>query len=144
MERRTDRSSRLEVFCKKGVLKNFAKFSGKHLCQGLFFNKVAGLRPASLLIKKGLWHRYFFWEFWEIFTNTLFYRTPLITYRFSKTLENTYEGVQFSKAAELQPATLLNINSLIDTKQWFQSGIHKNLPHSFNLFDKCRQLFMFK
>ena len=26
----------------KGVLKNFAKFTGKHLCQSLFFNKVAG------------------------------------------------------------------------------------------------------
>ena len=33
-----------EVFYKKGVLKNFAKFTGKHLCQSLFFNKVAGLR----------------------------------------------------------------------------------------------------
>ena len=31
------------VFCKKGVLRNFAKFTGKHLCQSLFFNKVAGL-----------------------------------------------------------------------------------------------------
>ena len=28
-----------EVFYKKGVLKNFAKFARKHLCQGLFFNK---------------------------------------------------------------------------------------------------------
>ena len=28
---------------KKGVLKNFAKFTGKHLCHSLFFNKVAGL-----------------------------------------------------------------------------------------------------
>ena len=37
-----DRSSRLEVFCKKSVLRNFAKFTGKHLCQSLFFNKVAG------------------------------------------------------------------------------------------------------
>ena len=27
----------LEVFCKKGVLSNFAKFTGKHLCQSLFF-----------------------------------------------------------------------------------------------------------
>ena len=26
------KSSRLEVFCKKGVLKNFAKLTGKHLC----------------------------------------------------------------------------------------------------------------
>ena len=26
-----------EVFCKKGVLENFAKFTGKHLYQRLFF-----------------------------------------------------------------------------------------------------------
>ena len=36
------RSSRPEVFCKKGVLRNFGKFTGKHLlCQSLYFNKVA-------------------------------------------------------------------------------------------------------
>ena len=28
---------------KKGVLKNFAKCTGRHLCHGLFFNKVGGL-----------------------------------------------------------------------------------------------------
>ena len=33
------RSTRPEVFCKKGVLRNFAKFTGKHLCQSLFFSK---------------------------------------------------------------------------------------------------------
>ena len=32
-----------EVFCKKGVLKNFAKFSRKHLHQSIFLNNVAGL-----------------------------------------------------------------------------------------------------
>ena len=32
-----------EVFYKKGVLKNFAKLTGKHLYGRLFFNKVAGL-----------------------------------------------------------------------------------------------------
>ena len=36
----------LEVFCGKGVLRNFAKFTGKHLCQSFFLNKVAGLRPV--------------------------------------------------------------------------------------------------
>ena len=36
------RSSRPEVFCKKFVLTNFAKFTGKHLCQSLFFGKIAG------------------------------------------------------------------------------------------------------
>ena len=41
---------------KKGVLKNFAKFTGKHLCQSLFLNKVAGLRSATLF-QKSLWHR---------------------------------------------------------------------------------------
>ena len=46
------RSSRPEVFCKKGVLRNFTKFAGKHLCQSSFFHKVAGLRPATLL-KRG-------------------------------------------------------------------------------------------
>ena len=29
---------------RKGVLRNFAKFTGKHLCQSLLFNKVADLR----------------------------------------------------------------------------------------------------
>ena len=43
------RSSRPEVFCKKGVLRNFAKFTGKHLCHSLFFNK-------NTLLKKRLWH----------------------------------------------------------------------------------------
>ena len=43
---------------KKGALRNFAKFTEKHLCQGLFFNTVAGLRPATL-IKKRLWHKCF-------------------------------------------------------------------------------------
>ena len=38
------RSSRSEVFCKKGALKNFAKFTRKHPCQRPFLNKVAGLQ----------------------------------------------------------------------------------------------------
>ena len=32
---------------KKGFLKYFAKFTGKHLCQSLFFNKVVGLRSCE-------------------------------------------------------------------------------------------------
>ena len=32
------------MLCKKAVLRNFAKFTGKHMCQSLVFNKVAGLR----------------------------------------------------------------------------------------------------
>ena len=36
------RSSLTEVFCKKVLLEISQKFTGKHLCQSLFFNKVAG------------------------------------------------------------------------------------------------------
>ena len=34
------RSSRSEVFCKKDVLKDFAKFTGKHLCESFFLKSL--------------------------------------------------------------------------------------------------------
>ena len=37
------RSSHRRCSIEKGVSENFAKFAGKHLCQSIFFNKVAGL-----------------------------------------------------------------------------------------------------
>ena len=43
-------SSRLEVFCKKGIFKNFAKFTGKHLYRSHFFNKVKSLRYRCFLV----------------------------------------------------------------------------------------------
>ena len=52
------RSSHQRCSIIKGVLRNFTKFTGKHLRQSLFFNKVAGLRPATLF-KKSPWHRCF-------------------------------------------------------------------------------------
>ena len=33
---------------KRDVLKNFSKFTGKHLWQSLFFNKVAGLQVSTV------------------------------------------------------------------------------------------------
>ena len=64
------------MFCKKGIIGNFAKFTGKQLWQSLFFDKVAGLRPATSL-KKRLWHRRFPLNFVK-FLNTFSYRTPLV------------------------------------------------------------------
>ena len=92
------RSSHLQVFCKKDVLRNFAKVTGKQLCQSLFFNKVAGLWPATLLTrstrlcirlsppstpatlfkKKKTLAQVFSYEFCEISKNTFFHRTPLM------------------------------------------------------------------
>ena len=37
---RTDRRSHQRCPVRIGVLRNFTKFTGKHLCQSLFFNKV--------------------------------------------------------------------------------------------------------
>ena len=70
------RSSHQWSSVKKGVLGNFAKFTGKPLCQSLFFNKVAGLRP-EILFKKEALPQAFSWEFCEIFKNTFLYRRPL-------------------------------------------------------------------
>ena len=52
------RSNHQRCSVTKGVLRNFAKFIGKHQCQSLLFNKVVGLMPAAFL-KKRLWHRCF-------------------------------------------------------------------------------------
>ena len=47
LENCLNRNSHQRCSMKKGVLRNFVKFTGKHLCQSLFFNKVAGLRFPS-------------------------------------------------------------------------------------------------
>ena len=55
---------------KKGAPRNFAKFTGKHLCQSLFFNMVAGL--GLQLIKTETLAQVFPCEFCEISKNTFF------------------------------------------------------------------------
>ena len=56
-------SSLPDVFCKKDLLRNFAKFTEKHLCQSL---------RARTLLKKRLWHRCFPVNFAK------FLRTPFL------------------------------------------------------------------
>ena len=64
------RSSHQRCSMKKGVLKNFAKLTGKYLCQSLFFIKVAG--AACNFIKKEILAQVFSCGFCEISKNTLF------------------------------------------------------------------------
>ena len=64
------RSSRPKVFCKKAVLRDFAKFTRKHLCQSLFLKKF---------IKKETLAQVFSLEFYEISRNTVFSRTHQVT-----------------------------------------------------------------
>ena len=64
--KKSNRSSRPEVFCEKGVLRNFAKFTRKHLCQRFFLKKST----ASNLIKKETLAQVFSCDFCEISKNT--------------------------------------------------------------------------
>ena len=68
---RKNRSNHQRCSGRKGVFRNSAKFTGRHLCQSLYFNKVAGLRPAPLL-KQRHWYRCFPVNF------TKFLRTPFL------------------------------------------------------------------
>ena len=64
------RSSRPKDFCKKAALRDFAKFTGKHLCQSLLIHKVAGQgRQHYLKRDPGTDVSY---EFCEIWKNTFF------------------------------------------------------------------------
>ena len=47
------RSNHQKCSIKKGVLRNFTTFTGKHLSQSLLFNKVAGLGTPFLQITSG-------------------------------------------------------------------------------------------
>ena len=64
-----DRSSHRRCSVRRGALRSFAKFTEKHLCQSLFFNKAAGLRPAT---KKETLVQVFSCEFCKFSKNTFF------------------------------------------------------------------------
>ena len=84
-----------KVFYEKGVLKNFVKLSENHLCQSLFFNKVAVSRPATLF-KKRLQHICFPVNFVK------FLKTPM--------LQNTCELTVFLRAVENISSSQLTIH----------------------------------
>ena len=68
--KRNTRSSRPEVFCKKSVLRNFTKFTGK---------QASGCRPQACdFIKKETLAQLFACEFCETSKNTFLHRTPLV------------------------------------------------------------------
>ena len=66
-----DRSSRLEVFCRKDILKNFTKLTGKRLRQSLWL--LAGF------IKRETPTKVFSCEFYEISKNIFSCRTLPVT-----------------------------------------------------------------
>ena len=78
-----NRSSHWRFSVQKSVFRNFTKFTGKHLCQSLFFNEVAGLVN---FVK---------------FPRTPFYKTPLGDC-FSIYLKNVSKKTVFYAEAAIQ------------------------------------------
>ena len=96
-----------EVFRKKSVLSNSAKFTEKHLCQSLFLNKVAGFN----LWKERLCHRYFNVNFVK------FLRTPFLQNTCGRLLLSLWEYRSFHCKAPLSLSSI----SLKKILQWVKS-----------------------
>ena len=58
------------MFCKKGILKNFANFTGKHLCWRLLLLKIQA--SGFQLHEKETPIQVFSWEIGETFKNIYF------------------------------------------------------------------------
>ena len=80
------------VLSKNHVFQNFTKFTGKHLCQSLLFNKVN-------FIKKHTLTKVFSCQFWEIFKNTVFteqLRATAIVMVWKLLFDEVYQNITFS------------------------------------------------
>ena len=115
------------VLCKKGVLRNFTKFTGKHLCQSLFFSKVAvsflvKFQAERLLLTRDLQKTVcisFKSILWQVF-----YKIDVLRIYTTFTGKNLRPTVFFNKVAGLKAATLL--------KKWFR---HRCFPvNSIDVF----------
>ena len=130
-EYRNYRSSHLRCSLRKGILRNFAKFTRKHLNQSPFSNRTAGLRPATLL-KKILWYRYFPVNFGKIlrtpfFTEQLWTTASETTTKFSwlESMSSIEEDYSFTLVIYLFQVFLDNCKrklSFFIVKMFFQIG----------------------
>ena len=93
-----------------GVLRNFTKFLGRHLCQSLFFNKVAGLRKKKT--DKGV----FLWIL-RNFQEQLFYRTPLDDCFLRNKLYTKYLLELIKRRSKVQE-TIMSCERALNFDQW--------------------------
>ena len=116
------RSSCPEVFCKKGVLKNFKKFAGKHLCTCTF-------------IKKETLTQMFSCEFCEIFKNTIFYKTPLVT---ASVFDPLVPGVYYKKVSNSALRKIPKLNLISSCENFVER--HSFSSVSGESFETLRKL----
>ena len=133
-----------EAVTRRCYVRNFANFTRKHLCQSLFFNKVADLSPATLL-KTRLWHRCFCSEFCEIskktFSTNTSWRLLLITFiqilGRSKIYVNESVNRQSGLVLYLPTTIIFSLNH--ELKQIILPGTPRNLKKTFCISKKCNK-----
>ena len=137
------RSSYQRCSVRIAVLKNFAKFTGKRLYQSLLFDKVADLRPATLLEKR-FWRKCFPVNFEKFLITS--YRIPLgdcfyrISYEYSRSLffqlncENTRTMRKCGPKSYYEGIKLLIVN--VELKQ-----ISRSLQMLIFLLDQRKNCF---
>ena len=116
-----------EVFLKNGFLGKSAKFTGKHLCQSLFFNEVTDLRPATLL--KETLAQLLSCEFCEISRNTFLYRTPPVAASAMLTLDETPDFTLHQCIAMVQLLSLSLIS--IQLKEVYSEPCQTSMMEGF-------------
>ena len=114
----------------KGVLRNFAKFTGKHLC----------LRPAALL-KMRLWHRCFPVNFVKFLRTPFLQNTSrrLLLYGFSL---SKLEKLS-SESEELKEASLDNKQESLIVRRWSLKGIWILIIANLKTFFSCHKHLLF-
>ena len=144
------RSSHWRCSVKKGVLKNFAKFKGKHLCWCLFLMKA--WRPATLLKIESttgvyLWNLQNFQKhlFWRVSLNDclcLWGLTKLLEktiLQYSPTLAGWFLVIGTLRSKWLNALSLLQVNPLsTNPRKWsntLKQFVGNLLTNCFSLFD---------
>ena len=95
-QRRIYRSGHRRCSIQKVGLKNFSKFTGKHQCHSLFFNKVVGLKACNYIKKESL-VQVFCCEVSEIFRNSFLTEHVRATVSVLRALTNICGGVFLQK-----------------------------------------------
>ena len=127
---RNSRNCHRRCSIKKVVLGNFAKFTGKHLCQILFYNKVA----CNFIIKETL-TQVFSSEFCKISKNIFFTEDLQVTASkiaciMRKNNDNSYSG---SGKLILYPLNLFNGHQVISASASRHQHSHWHRHSNINI-----------
>ena len=123
----TFRSSHLKCSIKKAVLKMFAIFHRRARVLESFFNKVAGLRPATLL-KKRLQHRCLSMRIAKFLRTPIFKNICKQLFLYFRILKNKF-FLKNEKMANSKPGKIGNLRKIIPN---FPISEFSILPYSQN------------